>query len=150
MHRLSSILRCRTTLPALSLLGFAQLSFAACSVSTNAVSFGQYDVFSSVAMDSAGTISINCDTSTPYDISLSTGSGTLSQRTLSSATDTLGYNLYTDTARTTVWGDGNMGTSTVGGSTSGTVQHTVYGRVPAEQNVTAGSYSDTVVVTVSY
>src|SRR6266487_1298814 len=41
----------------------------------------------------------------------------------------LNYNLYTDAARTTVWGDGTGGTVTVSGSSNGSTTHTVYGRI---------------------
>jgi spore coat protein U-like protein len=64
----------------------------------------------------------------------------------------LNYAVYTDSARSTVWGDGGAGaTATIDGTGSGTAQSTtIYGRIPAGQTVPAGSYSDTVNVTVTY
>jgi spore coat protein U-like protein len=73
-----------------------------------------------------------------------------------SGTHPLSYNLYLNTAHTQIWGDGTRGTSTI--STTLTVtrrrpaqaRQTVYGMIPSGQDVAAGSYSDTIVVTVSY
>jgi spore coat protein U-like protein len=64
----------------------------------------------------------------------------------------LNYNIYTTTGRTTVWGDGTAGTATLAGTGTGAAQAvTVYGRVNSGQtSVPAGSYADTVAVTVTY
>jgi spore coat protein U-like protein len=67
----------------------------------------------------------------------------------------LNYNLYTNSARTSIWGDGSSGTNTVGDSYTlgiGTTvnDYTVYGRIPALQNAYSGFYSDSVIVTVEY
>jgi spore coat protein U-like protein len=63
----------------------------------------------------------------------------------------LNYDLYFNSTRTQIWGDGTAGTvvwST--GFLSGTRSHTVYGRIPALQNVTIGAYTDTVIVTAIF
>ena len=67
---------------------------------------------------------------------------------MSSGAATLGYNLYTNPSRTIVWGDG----VTVSGVSSGgtNVDLTVYGCVAAGHNVHAGTYADTITVTVTY
>lgn len=128
---------------------FATTAQATCTVSASGVLFGGYDVFSASPNDSAGSVSVDCDPATPYTISLSAGGGTYSQRHMSTGTDLLGYNLYTDASRSIVWGDGSSGTGTVGGSAA-SENHTVYGRVPAGQNVPAGSYGDTIMITISF
>ncbi|MEO7742229.1 MAG: spore coat protein U domain-containing protein [Usitatibacter sp.] len=54
-----------------------------------------------------------------------------------------------DATRTGVWGDGAGSTGTVSGS--GTfANHTVHGRIPPRQNVQARSYSDLIIVTVTF
>ena len=63
--------------------------------------------------------------------------------------------MYTDPTRLLVWGDGSTGSHTVSDSylallTPTTKHYTVYGRVPGGQNKPAGTYSDTVTVTVTY
>ena len=52
----------------------------------------------------------------------------------------LNYNLYLNSARTTVWGDGTGGTSvlTVTLNANVTRNQTVFSRVPARQDVTSG------------
>ncbi len=72
---------------------------------------------------------------------------------------TLNYNLFTDTARSVIWGDGLGGTGlasgsfTVGpgvGNGSRQVVHPVYGRIPALQDVLDGAYTDTIIVTLQF
>ncbi len=63
----------------------------------------------------------------------------------------LTYTLYSNAGRTTTWGDGTTYGAQVSGTGSGANQSlTVYGRVPASQSPTPGSFTDTVVVTLSY
>lgn len=129
-------------LPAASLL-------ADCTVSAGSVAFGDYDPLSQQALDGAGTISVSCSPSASYSLSLSTGGGSYAQRELAGSGSVLNYNLFTTVSRTIVWGDGSGSTATVGGE-GDSANHTVYGRIPAQQNVTAGSYSDSIVVTVTF
>ena len=120
-----------------------------CSSSATGVSFGNYSVFSNADSDSAGSVSVSCDGIASYSIALSPGNGTYSARRMASGTNHLDYNLYREASRSTVWGDGTSGSSVVTGSGTAAT-HTVYGRIPSRQNVYAGSYSDNIVVTVSY
>lgn len=122
---------------------------AVCTVTPQGVSFGSYDPLSSSAHDGAGNINVTCDTLSTFTVSLSTGSsGTFTQRQMTAGAAFLGYNLYTDLMRTTVWGDG-VTTSNVT-STGTNVDLPVYGRMPALQNVEANAYADTITVTVVY
>jgi hypothetical protein len=76
-----------------------------------------------------------------------------SARTIANGANILDYNLYTSTARTTVWGDGTGATSTVAGSGAGLLTastQTVYGRVSASQDKPAGTYTSTITVTVTF
>ena len=122
---------------------------AACSVAAVGVAFSPYDVFSTLASDITGTVNVSCDKSTTYTISLSTGAGTYASRTMTGSSGALIYNLYIDATRLTIWGDGTAGTTTVGG-TAKTASHTVYGRIPAQQNAVVGAYTDTVIVTLTF
>lgn len=120
-----------------------------CSVSTTGVSFGTYNVFNSTDSDSAGSVSVSCDLAASYSIALSAGNGSYASRWMASGANHLDYNLYREASHSTVWGDGTGGSGVVtGGGTSAT--HTVYGRIPSRQNVYTGSYSDNIVVTVTY
>lgn len=130
----------------------------ACTVSSPGIAFGAYDPRTAGARDGAGTISAAC---APNDhapiVALSTGgSGTYSMRQMTGGAWDLSYNLYTTSAGTTIWGDGTGGSvsQTLSGGTVSAGQRrfsrTVYGRIPALQNVGAGSYGDTVIMTVTF
>jgi len=125
---------------------------AACTVSTTGVAFGLYDPQGNSAVDSLGEVEVTCPDSTTYNITLSEGQGSFSTRHLTNASaDVLEYNLFTDATYQFVWGDGGAGTESVSGSADnlGTL-HSIYGLVPGGQNIPAGSYNDTIVVTVTY
>ncbi len=65
----------------------------------------------------------------------------------------LNYNLYLDAARTTIWGDGTGGTqvySNANPPNNTNVTVTIYGRIPASQDVSAGSYTNTVTATINF
>ena len=69
---------------------------------------------------------------------------------MTQASEQITYGLYQDSGRTQPWGD-SVGTNTAAGTGSGLTQtFTVYGRVPAQNTPSPGTYADTVVVTVSY
>ena len=136
-----------------------------CSVSAPNVSFGSYDVFAGSQITSTTTISVTCtltggggNTDVSYAVALSPGlSNTFVQRTMKSGANALGYNLYSNSTRTTVWGDGTGAAPTVSGSMTlknnaptHTDSPTVYGSVPALQDVGVGAYSDNVTITVTY
>lgn len=128
---------------------------AACTASTSAVNFGPYDPRSAASDDAAGQVAVNCSGEGWFvwsRVTISSGtSGTRANRTMRAGANVLNYNLYTDNGRTQIWGDGSSGTSAVNVPVFfGFGSRTVYGRIQPLQNVGAGSYQDTVVVTVEY
>lgn len=137
---------------ALSLFGFISCCWAArptCSMNVQSVNFGNYDIFSSIALDSTGNVDVVCDANMNYKITLSSGAGTFGVRKMLYATSWLNYNLYVDATMSSIWGDGTLGTATVTDKKRAQ-SYTIYGRIPARQNVYAGSYSDTLVVSISF
>jgi spore coat protein U-like protein len=105
------------------------------------------------------TISVKCTKNTPFTVALDAGSttgDTFAQRLMGSGANTLQYNLFTTAGLGTIFGDGTGGTATVPGTglgvaTANSVQ--VFGQVPdsaTNQAAVAGSYSDTITVTVTY
>lgn len=132
-------------------LALPMLAHAAASCTARAVNvaFGDYDVFTTTGTSSTGSVTVSCQGNASYTITLSAGSGTFASRVMASGSHKLDYNLFTDTTHLTIWGDGTSGTRIVSGNGKGAT-YTVYGLIPALQNVPAGSYSDTITVTVTY
>lgn len=128
---------------------------ANCTVSTSALAFGNVNTLSGSDVDGAGGISVTCTNGTDWSASAGVGAGTgasFAARQMTAGANLLSYNLYTDSARSTVWGDGTGATSTIDNTGTGSVQNvSIYGRVGSGQiSVPAGSYADTVAVTVTY
>lgn len=132
--------------------GYAQ-GANSCNISVTGVNFGSYNVFGTSPVDSTGSVSFACGTSVRnITVTLSTGqSSTYNPRTMIKAGEALSYNLYRNAARTNIWGNGTSGTSqfSVGNPADNTTL-TIYGRIPAAQDVSAGSYADTVTATINF
>jgi spore coat protein U-like protein len=127
-----------------------------CVLSTSAVAFGNVDVTDGADHDATGGVSVTCTSGTAWSASADAGAGTgasLATRKMANGANLLDYALYTDSGRTTVWGDGAGGTTALISDTgTGSAQSKIiYGRVPSGQtSLPAGSYADTVAVTVTY
>jgi spore coat protein U-like protein len=150
------------------MLVFILLAFALpaaafnCNVNVTGLSFGGYDVFSAIPKDSTATVTVTCNAPSqnptapiPVIISLSPGSsGSFAQRQLQRAggSDRLAYNLYTTPSFSTVWGDGGGGSQTQTNLVTKDTPWTanIYGRIPAGQNVSVGSYTDVITVTIEW
>jgi spore coat protein U-like protein len=139
---------------ALALFGAAPADADQCTVSTTSVSFGSYNVFATAPTDSTGSVSYHCTGNASVWIALSRGqSSSFGDRTLTDGADELQYNLFRDAARASVWGDGSSGTQVAFDSAAPkntNVTLTIYGRIPAEQDVRAGTYTDTVSVIINF
>lgn len=149
----------RLRLTTFALLFTATSGYAACSVSTSGLAFGQYNPFSATPTNINGTITLSCSVASGlgvYTIALSPGSsGTYAQRSLQGNQTILRYQLYTDATHTQIWGDGTGGSSIVLGKDvvpllGGTSVYTVYGQIAAKQLVVPGAYADMILVTVTY
>jgi spore coat protein U-like protein len=125
-----------------------------CTVSATDMVFGNYSANSGAALPATSTLSVTCTTGTTYTVALDGGTHTanVAARAMTDgASHSLPYGLYTTNAYTSIWGDGTSSTVTQAGTGNGSAQSlTVYGRIPASQFVTAGSYTDRVTVTVTY
>ena len=122
---------------------------AGCALNVVGLNFGEYDIFNTQDTHITTNIAVTCDAASSFEVSLSAGSGTFASRTLVGDAHPLAYNLYVDPAHVTIWGDGSPGTMTVSG-TGTSSNFTVYGRIPARQNASVGSYSDTITVTITF
>ena len=116
--------------------------------------FGSYDPLSSNPLDTTGSVTYRCLVALAITIDLARGaSATYAARTMARAGGgTLTYNLFLDPARQMIWGDATGGTVHYGpvlGLLSAVVVP-LFGRIPAGQDASVGSYSDTIVVTLNY
>lgn len=135
---------------AVLLTGAGSLAEAAtCTTALVGVVFGSYDTLTNTSLYGTGSVTVTCDMSTSYSLALSPGHGTLQARQMQSAENILFYNFYTDALRSTIWGDGTGGTSQIGGSGTG-ASYPIYGLIPGGQRIPAGTYADSVIVTLSF
>lgn len=126
---------------------------AQCSIQTTAAAFGTYNVFNTSPQDTTATVSYNCATRVDVTITLSRGNSPTFDRYLLVGSDQLLYNLYTNSNRSRIWGDGTGGTYVYTRNNAPANQWiavTVYGRIPASQDAAAGTYTDNVVATIIY
>ena len=122
-----------------------------CTIAATAMAFGTY---ARSILDTSSSITVTCTNTTPYNISLNPGlaaAATVTSRKMTlSGSNLLAYTLTSDAARVVNWGQ-TIGTDTVAGTGNGAAQvFTVYGRIAAGQLVLPGSYTDTIVATVTY
>ena len=122
-----------------------------CEVSATDLDFGTAGLLNA-NVDSTGTLTVRCTNGTPYQVALSGGlAGATSpdQRRMFNGTNSVRYGIYRNSARTLGWGD--QPTNTVSGTGTGNTQsYTTYGRVFPQTTPPAGTYTDTIIVTVTY
>jgi spore coat protein U-like protein len=124
----------------------------ACTVTATNLNFGTQTLLNA-GVDASNTVSVRCPAAMPYTIGLNGGNAGTSDpaaREMNNGGNIVTYGIYRDAARSLGWGD-TIGVNTVGGTGTGSFQnYTAYGRIPAQATPPPGSYSDTIVVTVTY
>lgn len=128
---------------------------SSCAVTAAPLVFGAYDPAAGTAINGSNTLVVLCTTGTPYTVALGVGNGpgaTVATRKMGNLlnSDLLNYTLYQNAARSTQWGS-TVGTDTLAATAAipaSTIN--VYGQIFSGQNVSAGAYTDTVNVTVTY
>ncbi len=125
-----------------------------CTVSATNLDFGSRGILDTAATAS-NTISVTCTTGASYTIGLSGGNAAATDPTLREManpgnTEFITYGIYRDLARTLPWGS-TIGSDTVAATGNGSAQaHTAYGHVPAQATPSPQTYTDTIIVTVTY
>lgn len=142
-------------------------AYAGCGITASTgITFPNYDVFAPANTDGTGTITVICNiglappnppVNVAITISASPNSGGINPRRMKepSSGDLLNYNVYTDSNRTIIWNNvitggpdnvvlNNMGKNSPARST------TVYGRIFPGQDVSVGSYTDALTVTITW
>jgi spore coat protein U-like protein len=134
-----------------------------CTVSATGIAFGSYNPLSPVGDAAVGSWTVTCNAigsgsaTVAGTLTLSTGlSGSYVARTMKSGANALQYNIYLTSSHQQVIGDGSAGTfapSDSGTVTAGQVYQvtgSMYGFMPPSQDVPAGNYNDSIIVTVTY
>jgi spore coat protein U-like protein len=124
------------------------------------VNFGLYNPLTPTANVATGTVTMTCvvliGLFESWTIELSPGnSNNFTTRKMLNGASPLSYNLYTSAAYSNVWGDGSGTTAIISGNAllsigTSVYPYTVYGRIPAGQDSAAGSFLDTIVVTLNF
>jgi spore coat protein U-like protein len=133
---------------------------ANCTIGTTALTFGNYDAVvtnASSPLNGTGAINVTCTFDSPTKITLDQGANqaggstdAVPLRRMAAGGQYLNYSLYSDNSRTVTWGNtSGTGVDYTGTGSAGSL--TIYGSVTAGQNtVPVGSYSDTVVATITF
>jgi spore coat protein U-like protein len=131
-------------------------------VGAGTMNFGNYDpagLHNTAPRDATGSFSVRCTKGTTAQIWLgeglnpATGSNCGTPlRQMASGTNRLGYQLYGNSTRTSVWGcQASAQFPYASTSANTTTPMTVWGRIPGGQDVDpATDYADTVVITLNF
>lgn len=134
---------------------------SSCNVSTTSLNFGSSPSAITSNINSTATITAQCTNSTPYSIGLGNGAnanGSQRRMQLGTTGNYINYNLYTNSGYSDAWSATTSTTSCTSGAstcdlgtgTGSNQNYTVYGQVPPQTAPSSGTYSDTVVVTVTF
>jgi spore coat protein U-like protein len=132
---------------------------ASCSLeSVVPLTFGRYEPGAISGAEARGTISVLCSQLLQGEtLRVVIGPGNHAtgwNRHLASGPSRLAYQLYLDPNRTQIFGDGTGGsfawTYTAGAQPATAFAIDVHGHIPAGQYVSAGSYSDSLTVTLVF
>jgi spore coat protein U-like protein len=142
-----------------------------CTATTIPVNFGTYDTNQAGDTQAQGAVTLVCATGTIPTVAMNLGqhfasvgntqqgatnpaatsSGVTITRAMGNQGTYLGYDLFTDSSYKTIWNSSN--TISPGQIGSGEpVTLTIYGDIPQKQTqaLTAGAFSDSIVVTISW
>lgn len=125
-----------------------------CTITTIAVGFPDYDPIvanlSTPDDSTSGSVTITCNKGGGSSIALGYGlqPSPATQPRMTNGTDFLNYLLYSNSAGGTLW---SGVTRTITGAPDQTARiFPVYGRIPAAQPASSGTYNDTVLATVNF
>ncbi|HTV84227.1 MAG TPA: spore coat protein U domain-containing protein [Dyella sp.] len=117
----------------------------ACAATANPMNFASVGTTSSTSgfagEASTTTIAVQCNAAFPVSVALTPGALTIGGQPVT-------YNLYQDSAHTLPWGTGTSAESITG--TDGTQTLTVYGELPAQADIPAGTGSGVTNVALSF
>jgi spore coat protein U-like protein len=126
---------------------------AQCAIGATTIPFGSVDLISGSTATTTGTVSISCPGGFGSfnflwictSIGVGVNSISVNNRTMKSGSNTLGYQLYTDSGLTTIYQytPSNQYSAPYSNSTGGASNSTVYAKILAGQTSPPGTYTDT-------
>lgn len=120
-----------------------------CNITTNDLIFPPAGDLNT-PIDGQTTLNVQCTKGTPYTIGLNGGTSGATDptaRLMKKGTESIRYGLYQQAGGVAPWG----ATSTIGGTGNTFYLPTiVYGRVPVQPTPSPGTYTDTIIATVTY
>ena len=133
-----------------AMLGISAPARAACTVDLDPVSFGIVDTQRQTT--GTGQIVVRCDSAATFAVGIAPGGSGGTRRMLGPDGTRLDYYLFSDAGRSVPWGDGQAIGPPVSASSDGTGQQrlTIYGAIPAQSGIPAGSYEDSLQVTLTF
>jgi spore coat protein U-like protein len=132
-------------------LGVSATVQNSCSLTGGTMDFGTYVSGQTSDLEAQGSIAFaNCPIGTmTFELAAGQSNNVNARFMTDGGQQQLDYQIYRDPNRTAVWGEGtdaNVIQRFVAGN--GTVS--VYGSIPGNQTVTAGSFSDTIAMTMTF
>lgn len=127
-----------------------------CIIGASTLAFG---IFNGQAVkDAESTITVRCTDDLPYAVGLDGGAtGNTAARRMTGVGGQLDYQLYSDLARTTPWGNtpaDDVDDIGEGLAVANEIDHIVYGRIPItalnEAAKVGNDYTDTIQVTITF
>lgn len=129
-----------------------------CLMQGETLNFGTYDPASAndqAALNATGNLQVKCTRNTSATITMDGGqypaqaSGTSRAMRSADGNSYLSYDLYLDPARSTVWNNTNKVTYSAA-TAAASQSFSIYGSVPASQDVGDGQYNDVVTITANF
>lgn len=157
--------RCLFAVALLLLAGAAAAQVSSCAVSYagSTLNFGNYNAFDARPVTASMSATLTCthvsggSARTNWTMALSNGSsGNCATRRMNGGGSTLSYNVYRGSLAGGIWGatcagDPSGQIQTSNGNPVASVTNILYGQLPTGQTgAGAGSYSDSLVLTVTY
>lgn len=122
---------------------------SSCALTGASLNFGEYVSGRTTNLDVDGQITYsNCSGRLTFELN-GGQSGNVNARAMRNGANSLNYQLFRNPTRTAIFGTGTNAQS-VDQLIPGNGQVIVYGRIPSGQSVPAGTYTDTVTVTLTF
>jgi spore coat protein U-like protein len=122
----------------------------ACTITAGNVDFEE-TISLSKPLLAEGKILVTCTSGSAYTLALSAGSsGNVLARLMKGAGGKVKYQLYRNSPRTIVWGDGTGGSVAQGTGNGNSQKYSVYGLVPSQTAPNPGRYQDIITATIRF